>query len=254
MNTKNVIIQVKNLSKSYNHIKAVNSVSFDVFENEIFAILGPNGAGKTTTLEMIEGLRTIDSGDIQIGNVDVDKNPDKAKSLIGIQLQDSEYFDHLNLKEILELFGVFYKKEIDAMKILTKVELAPKAKSLVRELSGGQKQRLSIALALVNDPKIIFLDEPTTGLDPAARRHMWNFIRQMKKEGRTIMLTTHYMEEAELLCDRVAIMNEGKILVINTPDNLISTLLSKGFKKEIKIKAANLEDVFIDLTGKHLRD
>ncbi|MBN2015519.1 ABC transporter ATP-binding protein [Candidatus Dojkabacteria bacterium] len=254
MNKQKPIITVKNLSKKYNGLQAVNSVTFEVFENEIFGILGPNGAGKTTTIEMIEGIREIDIGDIEIDGIDVDKNPDKAKELLGIQLQDSEYFDHLNLCEILDLFGQFYSRKVDPKDILDKVELSSKGKSLVKQLSGGQKQRLSIALSLVNDPKILFLDEPTTGLDPQARRHMWDLIERLRKEHRTIILTTHYMEEAEILCDRVAVMDEGKILTIDTPDNLINELLKKGFKKEIKIKEANLEDVFLDLTGKKLRD
>lgn len=248
------IIKVKNLSKSYNGLKAVNNVSFEVYTNEIFGILGPNGAGKTTAIEMIEGLREIDKGDIRINSFDVDKEPTRAKEIIGIQLQESDYFDHLNLKEILELFGQFYSRKIDAMEILNKVELAQKAKSMVNQLSGGQKQRLSIALALTNDPLVLFLDEPTTGLDPQARRHMWGLIENLQKEDRTIILTTHSMEEAEILCNRVAIMDEGKILVIDTPDNLVNKLLAKGFKKEVEVKPANLEDVFLDLTGKKLRD
>lgn len=248
------MISVTNLSKSYDGLKAVNSISFSVEQNEVFGILGPNGAGKTTAIEMIEGLRTIDKGDIEINGIDVDQHPNAAKGIIGIQLQSSDYFDHLNLKEILDLFAVFYKSNVSADDLLAKVELTQKAKSMVDELSGGQKQRLSIALALVNDPKVIFLDEPTTGLDPQARRHMWDLVTLLKKEGRTIILTTHYMEEAEVLCDRVAIMDEGKILVIDTPENLINSLLQKGFKKDVEVKQANLEDVFLDLTGKKLRD
>lgn len=254
MNKNKAIIEVKNLSKSYNGLKAVKNISFDVYENEIFGILGPNGAGKTTTIEMMEGLREIDSGDIMINNIDIDKNPDKAKEFLGIQLQSSEYFDYLNLSEILNLFGQFYNTSVDAKEILNKVQLAQKSNSMVQQLSGGQKQRLSIALALVNNPTIMFLDEPTTGLDPQARRLMWDFIDGLKKENKTMILTTHYMEEAEYLCDRVAIMDEGKMLTIDTPGNLIQKLLDKGFKKEVEVKQANLEDVFLDLTGKKLRD
>jgi len=251
---KKKIIKVKNLSKKYADLQAVDHISFEVHENEIFGILGPNGAGKTTTIEMMEGLRTIDSGDIKIYKIDIDRNPEKAKEILGIQLQDSEYFDYLNLCEILKLFGSFYSKSVDPKEILNKVQLSTKGKSFVKELSGGQKQRLSIALTLMNDPKILFLDEPTTGLDPQARRMMWELIEKLRHENRTIILTTHYMEEAELLCDRVAIMDEGKILEKDTPDNLINKLLKKGFKKDIQVKEANLEDVFIDLTGKQLRD
>jgi len=249
-----MMITVQNLSKSYNGLKAVNDISFEVQENEVFGILGPNGAGKTTAIEMIEGLRTIDNGNVQIDGIDVDQHPDQAKSIIGIQLQESDYFDQLNLKEILELFAMFYNKSIDTKALLEKVELSTKSKSMVKELSGGQKQRLSIALAMVNDPLVIFLDEPTTGLDPQARRHMWDFINMLKAENKTIILTTHYMEEAEVLCDHVAIMDEGKILVIDTPQNLIDALLAKGFKKDVQVKPANLEDVFLDMTGKKLRD
>lgn len=252
------IIKVEKLAKSYNGLKAVKEVSFEVFENEIFGILGPNGAGKTTTIEMIEGLRQIDRGDIEIDGIDVDRNPSKAKELLGIQLQSSEYFDHLNLCEILKLFGSFYSRKVDPEDILEKVELSQKGKAMVDQLSGGQKQRLSIALALVNDPKILFLDEPTTGLDPQARRHMWGLIEKLREEGRTIILTTHYMEEAEVLCERVAIMDEGEILEIDTPDNLIKKLIKKGFKKREKPSdkhgGVNLEDVFLDMTGKKLRD
>jgi ABC-2 type transport system ATP-binding protein len=254
MNKQKPIIQVKNLSKRYNGLQAVDHISFDVYENEIFGILGPNGAGKSTTIEMVEGIREIDSGDIMIDSIDVDKNPDEAKEILGIQLQDSDYFDFLSVKEILELFGEFYNQKVDAKEILNKVELSQKSKSMVKQLSGGQKQRLAVALALVNDPRILFLDEPTTGLDPQARRHLWKFIKELKKEKKTMILTTHYMEEAETLCDRVAIMDEGKILTIDTPDNLINKLLKKGFKKKTKVKPANLEDVFLDLTGKKLRD
>lgn len=251
---KNNIIKIENLTKKYSGFAAVDHISFEVTQNEIFGILGPNGAGKTTTIEMIEGIREMDSGNVEIDNIDIDQNPDGAKQILGIQLQDSDYFDFLNLKEILELFGQFYNKSIDAMEILEKVELSSKAKSMVKQLSGGQKQRLSIALALVNDPKILFLDEPTTGLDPQARRHLWEFIKTIRKEDKTLILTTHYMEEAEVLCDRVAIMDEGKILTIDTPENLIDNLISKGFKKDVEPKPANLEDVFLDLTGKKLRD
>jgi ABC-2 type transport system ATP-binding protein len=254
MGKKNSIIQVKNLSKSYGDFKAVKSVSFDVNKQEVFGILGPNGAGKTTTIEMMEGLRQIDAGDIKIDGIDVDRDPEKVKEILGIQLQSSEYFENLNLIEILGLFGEFYNSNIKPKDLLEKVELSSKAKSEVDELSGGQKQRLSVALALVNDPKILFLDEPSTGLDPQARRHMWRLIKSLQDEGRTIILTTHYMEEAEVLCDRVAIMDEGEVLVIDTPQTLIENLLKKGFKKKKKTNGANLEDVFLDLTGKKLRE
>ncbi|MBU0976657.1 MAG: ABC transporter ATP-binding protein [Patescibacteria group bacterium] len=254
MSKKNVIIKVNNLKKSYNGFQAVKGVTFEVFENEIFGILGPNGAGKTTTVEMMEGIRRIDSGDIEIDNIDIDKYPARAKHILGIQLQEADYFDHLNLKELIELFGEFYGNKSDATTLLKRVELESKWKSMIKQLSGGQKQRLSILLTLVSNPKILFLDEPTTGLDPQARRLMWDFIRELRDEGKTIILTTHYMEEAELLCDRIAIMDNGEILKLGAPNDLIDDLLKKGFKKEVVQKAANLEDVFLDLTGKRLRD
>ncbi|MDD3647728.1 MAG: ABC transporter ATP-binding protein [Candidatus Dojkabacteria bacterium] len=254
MNTKNVIIKVNKLKKTYEGFQAVKGVSFEVYENEIFGILGPNGAGKTTTVEMMEGIRKIDSGDIEIDNIDIDEYPERAKRILGIQLQEADYFDHLNLRELIVLFAEFYDNKVDPDALLKRVELESKSKSMIKQLSGGQKQRLSILLTLVSNPKILFLDEPTTGLDPQARRLMWDFIRELRDEGKTIILTTHYMEEAELLCDRIAIMDNGKILKLDTPDKLIDDLLKKGFKKEMVQKAANLEDVFLDLTGKKLRD
>lgn len=251
----NIIIKIENLRKKYGKVEVVKGVTFQVKRNEIFGILGPNGAGKTTLLEMVEGLRKIDEGAVQVGNVNVNKNPGQAKEIIGIQLQSSEYFDNLNLEEILELFGKFYNRRIQGEELLEKVELFDKERAEVKELSGGQKQRLSIASALVNDPEVIFLDEPTTGLDPQARRHLWELITDIReKDKKTIVLTTHYMEEAEVLCDRVAIMDEGEIIALGTPEELVKQLIKKGFKKEIKQQAANLEDVFIELTGKRIRE
>lgn len=255
MSKKDFLIEVKNLRKRYGKFEAVKGVSFEVKKNEVFGILGPNGAGKTSTLEMMEGLRTIDDGTVRINGVNVNQTPTKAKEIIGIQLQESEYFDNLNLEEILELFGRFYNRSIEGEDLLEKVRLSHKRKSKVKELSGGQKQRLSIASALVNDPEVLFLDEPTTGLDPQARRHLWDLVNQIQtKDNKTIIITTHYMEEAEVLCNRVAIMDNGEIIAIGTPDALVKELLSRGFKKKVKQKLANLEDVFLDLTGKKLRD
>ncbi len=248
------IIKVKNLTKKYNGFIAVKGISFDVKKGEIFGILGPNGAGKTTTLEMIEGLRSIDEGTAEIDNISCNAHPDKIKEIIGVQLQASAFFDYLNLKELLDLFGNFYHRKVDPQKLLGEVELENKGRSYVEKLSGGQKQRFSIASALVNDPKVLFLDEPTTGLDPQARRHLWDLIEEIRNKGKTIVITTHYMDEAEVLCDRVAIMDEGKIIKLDIPDKLIDNLLQKGFKKEKQEKLANLEDVFLDLTGKGLRE
>jgi ABC-2 type transport system ATP-binding protein len=215
------IIEVKNLTKKYGDLTAVNSISFVVHQGETFGILGPNGAGKTTTLEMMEGLKGITSGDVVLDGHNVRHEIRTVKSLIGVQLQSSAFFDGLNLKELLVTFASLYGREVDPLVLLKQVQLEEKAKSKVKELSGGQKQRLSIAVGLVNDPKVLFLDEPTTGLDPQARRNMWDLVTQIKKQGKTIILTTHYMEEAEVLCDRIAIMDEAKIIALDTPLNLL---------------------------------
>jgi ABC-2 type transport system ATP-binding protein len=248
------IIAVADLRKRYGSLTAVDGVSFDVGEGEVFGILGPNGAGKTTTLEMIEGMRPIDEGTAVIDGIDVRANPREVKRRIGIQLQASAFFDELNLIELLELFGQMYERDVDAMELLTMVELTDKARSQVRTLSGGQKQRFSIASALVNEPRVLFLDEPTTGLDPQARRHLWGLVRRIQERGQTVVLTTHYMEEAEELCDRVAIMDRGKIIALDAPSALVDALLGRGFTKARVERLANLEDVFIDLTGHDLRE
>ncbi len=252
--TPGFAIEVDDLRKSYNGVKAVDGISFRVRESEIFGILGPNGAGKTTTVEMLEGLRRADDGRAIVAGVDVRREPAKVKSLIGVQLQSSAFFDNLNLLELLDLFAALYRRRVDARVLLDRMQLGEKARSEVRQLSGGQKQRFSIATALVNEPRILFLDEPTTGLDPQARRNLWELAQDIRKEGRTIVLTTHYMEEAETLCDRVAIMDHGKIIALDRPAALVQRLLDKGFRRERVEREANLEDVFIDLTGRHLRE
>ena len=248
------IIVARDLRKRYGALQAVDGVSFEVAEGEIFGILGPNGAGKTTTLEMIEGLRPIDSGSATVDGVDVAGDPRGVKARIGIQLQSSSFFDELSLTELLVLFGHLYHVQADAPALLAEVELTEKATSQVRTLSGGQKQRFSIAAALVNDPRVLFLDEPTTGLDPQARRHLWGVISQLRDRGHTVILTTHYLEEAEALCDRVAIMDGGRIIALDTPNDLIDGLIARGFVKERTEQLATLEDVFIDLTGHELRE
>jgi len=248
------LLEIKNLRKSYGDFEAVKGVSFSVKKGEVFGILGPNGAGKTTTLEMIEGMRPITSGTALIDGLDVAKQPYVVKERIGIQLQASAFFPNLTLVELLNLFNDLYAETSDAMELLKEVELAEKARSKVKDLSGGQKQRFSIATTLVNKPVAVFLDEPTTGLDPQARRNLWDLVQQIKKKGTTVILTTHYMEEAQVLCDRVAIMDEGKIIAIDTPTALINQLLGRGFKPKHVVAPATLEDVFIDLTGKALRD
>lgn len=247
-------IRVENLVKRYGSLKAVDDVSFTVIEGEVFGILGPNGAGKTTTVEILEGMRTADSGHAYIHNIDVTQDPKKVKAFIGVQLQTTSYFDGLNLLELLEVMGSLYHRKVNALDLLEEVELTDKAKARFHQLSGGQKQRFSIAAAIVNNPTILFLDEPTTGLDPQARRHMWGLIERLRDQGRTILLSTHYMEEAEELCNRVAIMDRGQIVALNTPDHLVKALLDKGFRNSRPQQLATLEDVFLDLTGKHLRE
>jgi ABC-2 type transport system ATP-binding protein len=305
------IIRVEHLTKKFGPLTAVDDLSFEVRPGEIFGMLGPNGAGKTTTLEIIEGIQEPTSGKTLVLGHDSHRESDQVKARIGIQLQASAYFDYLTLGEILDLFGSFYPKRRDGDELLRSVGLLDKKRSLVKHLSGGQKQRFSIAASLVNDAELIFLDEPTTGLDPQARRHLWDYIRQINQQGKTIVLTTHYMEEAQTLCDRVAIIDAGKIVALDTPARLIQSLKS-GYRvnltlaekrplevfrqiegvlaahersdhrpqvqlrvsharqslpallswieqqqiplEDIEVQPANLEDVFLELTGKELRD
>lgn len=248
------IVEVKNLTKRYGQKPVVKSISFAVKKGEIFGILGPNGAGKTTTLEMLETMRPIDGGTATLDGIDVASNPDKIKSLIGVQPQTPNFEEKTKLTELIEFFSAAYGEKVDARKFLKDVQLEDKADSYPEQLSGGQRQRFSIATALVHGPKVFFLDEPTTGLDPQARRNLWDLIREVQSRGVTVIMTTHYMDEAELLCDRVAVMDKGEIIALDTPKNLIKNLLKKGFKKSQHVEQANLEDVFIDLTGKALRD
>ena len=250
---QNSIIRVENLVKNYGQFEAVKSVSFNVEEGEIFGLLGPNGAGKSTTLEIIETLRPKTSGKVWVNGFDLDDRPGEIKKIIGVQLQSSGFYPGLNLLELIKLFSGLYNRDVDAMELLKKVNLVDKAKNKSKELSGGQKQRFSIATTLINNPKIIFLDEPTTGLDPQARRNLWDLIREIRAAGTTVILTTHYMDEAEQLCDRIAIMDEGKIIKLDTPDKMIDELVEAGFERPKQVKAANLEDVFIHLTGKEMR-
>ncbi len=305
------VIQVEHLTKRFGALVAVNDISFAVERGEIFGMLGPNGAGKTTTLEIIEGLQEPTAGKTLVLGYDSHRESEKVKHKIGVQLQASAYFDFLTLREILDLFASFYGHTIDADALLESVGLLEKRNSLVKHLSGGQKQRFSIVASLVNDPEIVFLDEPTTGLDPQARRHLWDFIKRINNQGKTVVLTTHYMEEAQLLCDRVAIIDLGKIVALDTPSDLIHNLKSsyrinlitaqrvsleifqkvegvlgahqmsdhrtayqlrvataldslpsllKTIEREkipvtdIEVLPANLEDVFLELTGKELRE
>jgi len=250
----NTIISVKNLVKNYGNFEAVKGISFDVKEGEIFGLLGPNGAGKSTTLEIIETLRQKTSGEVLVAGIDLDKSPEDIMKIIGVQLQSSGYYPGLNLLQLIELFSGLYNQETDPVALLEMVNLKEKAKAKFKDLSGGQKQRFSVATTLINHPRIIFLDEPTTGLDPQARRSLWELIKNIRDKGATVIITTHYMDEAEYLCDRVAIIDAGKIIALDTTDRLIDNLVESGFERPKEVKKANLEDVFINLTGHSLRD
>jgi ABC-2 type transport system ATP-binding protein len=300
------MIEVVELKKSYGNLKAVDGVGFSVQEGEIFGLLGPNGAGKTTTIEMMEGLRDIDEGEVFIDQLSVTKERNKVRTIIGVQLQSTSMFELLTVEEMLRMYGSFYSKSLPVEDILDQMNLMEKKGDFVKGLSGGQKQRLAIGLALIHDPKVIFLDEPTTGLDPQARRSLWDIILRLKEQGKTILLSTHYMEEAHVLCDRLAIMDHGKVMALDTPDRLIADLEMesavqfqwsgdivpfseiKGVTKTTQIKdqvvlyttelqesltalvrwadetnetlydlqtrRATLEDVFLQLTGRSLRE
>ncbi len=309
MNSYKFIVEVEDLRKTYGNVKAVDGVSFKIKQGSIFTLLGPNGAGKTTTLEIIEGLRTPDSGKIKIFGKEVKKIGREEKELIGVALQETQLISHLTVKETLSMFRSFYSRGLKVDDVLEFVNLKDKAKSHVDKLSGGQKQRLAIGLALINDPLLLFLDEPTTGLDPQARRSVWDLLLQLKKQGKTIVLTTHYMEEAEFLADWVCIMDNGKIIREGTPEDLIKSIggesvievdveESQSFLNKLKeleinytynpkhgrllvktnnvletidsilkiarecsvrvrneiIRQPNLEDVFLTLTGRQLRE
>jgi ABC-2 type transport system ATP-binding protein len=303
-----IAVEVKDLTKRYGNLVAVGNVSFTIQEGEIFGLLGPNGAGKTTTIEMIEGLRKPDTGSIRVCNIDVTKKDDEVKENIGVQLQSTSVYDKIRVVEAIELFSGYYHKALPTTEILQLMSLHEKRNSFVESLSGGQKQRLALALALVNDPKVLFLDEPTTALDPQARRATWDIIEGLRQQGKTIILNTHYMEEAERLCDRVGIMDHGQIIAMDAPSSLISkqnlntaleftssSTTSKGlFEKlpwvnkvtqdgekfilhtrealpllveivrlyqqkqldltNISVRVATLEDVFLELTGRRLRE
>jgi len=299
------VVEVENLVKRYGEITAVDGISFEVYEGEIFGMLGPNGAGKTTTVECIEGLRIPDRGEIHVLGLRAGLETRAIKARIGVQLQTTALYQRLTVRETLELFASFYPRHRPLDEIIEMAGLTEKANALVKDLSGGQQQRLSVALALVNDPEILFLDEPTTGLDPQARRNTWDLIEAMRAEGKTVFLTTHYMEEAEHLCDRVAIIDQGRIIALDSPEALIkqhfqeravvfeaedvdeealkslpgvthvrhdgtevtlyttdapATLAALVSRDEgegladLHVRRATLEDVFLKLTGRRLRD
>jgi len=302
------VVSVVDLRKSYGAVRAVDGVSFEVAPGEVFGLLGPNGAGKTTTIEMLEGLNRPDSGSATVLGIDVTRHPDQLKERVGVQLQTAALYPNLTVVELLDLFGSFYTRRRPAAELIRELGLEERQTARSSELSGGQRQRLSIALALVNDPELIFLDEPTTGLDPQGRRSLWEHIEGLRTQGRTILLTTHYMEEAEKLCDRVAIMDHGKILEVGTVNDLVTrhfrertvrfatrpeltdtvlsalpgvqrvahesdesvlytaevpqtvgALIKRGDEMglealDLAVRRPTLEDVFIELTGRALRD
>jgi len=242
------VIEVKNLVKTYGPITAVNDISFSIRQSEVFGMLGPNGAGKTTTVEILEGLRSADSGQVSVLGMDVAKTSDKIKQKIGVQLQVPSLLPLLKVDEILDTFAGLYQYSLPIDQMLSIVSLEDSRHVLVKNLSGGQQQRLSVAMALVNDPELVFLDEPTTGLDPQARRGLWSTIENMKTQGKTVFITTHYMEEAERLCDRVAIIDYGKIIAFGTPDELIrNNFEEKAIQFELEYQAS--EAFWLSLPG-----
>ena len=241
-------IRVEGLVKRYGSFTAVDQVSFTVNRGEIFGILGPNGAGKTTTLEVIEGLLAPTEGEVTVLGLDVLKRHNEVKARIGVQLQSSAYFDYLSLKEILSLLGSFYPKRIEPQTLLEQVGLLDKSGSYVKHLSGGQVQRFTVAASLINDPELLFLDEPTTGLDPQARRNIWGLIREIHQRGVTVVLTTHYMEEAEELCDRLAIMDGGSLKAVDTPRNLVGRLQA-AYTVKLAMDNPLTEDQMASLNG-----
>lgn len=248
------LVIAHDLEKWYGSVHAVRGVSFEVKRGEVFGLLGPNGAGKTTILEMVEGMLPIDRGTVTIDGVDVARNAERVRGSIGIALQKSAFFERLSLMELLRLFADLYGKERQTDQLLARVGLQDLARRQVKTLSGGQQQRFAVAVALVNDPPLLFLDEPTTGLDPQARRSLWELIDLLRREGRSVVLTTHYMEEAQQLCDRVAILDAGKILALDAPMALVQELLKTGFHKDVVVWPADLEDVYLHITGKQLRE
>jgi ABC-2 type transport system ATP-binding protein len=252
------IIETRDLAKKYpkpddksESFLAVDGLSLTIDRGEIYGILGPNGAGKTTTLEMLEGLIDIDEGEALVDGINVNKDPYAVKQIIGVQLQDNEYFDKLSLSELLDLFCALYHRPAEPLALLAMVNLEDKAQARPANLSGGQKQRFSIACALANEPKVLFLDEPTTGLDPQAKHNLWDLVRSLNETGITIVLTTHNMEEAESLCDRIGIMDHGKLIAQGSPSELILKHAPEPPRAPLH---GNIEDVFLALTGTALRD
>jgi ABC-2 type transport system ATP-binding protein len=240
----------ENIRKRYGDVVAVDGLSLAVHRGECFGLLGPNGAGKTTTIEIFEGLLAPDEGVVEVLGLRWASDEHELRQRLGIQLQETQLADKLTVEETLKLFRSFYNRGRDVSDLLRMVELESKRGSWVSKLSGGQKQRLSVACALAGSPDLLFLDEPTTGLDPQSRRQLWGILNRFRADGGTILLTTHYMDEAEVLCDRVAIVDKGKVIALDTPKTLIASL---GEPKVIT-HHGTLEDVFMSLTGRHLRE
>ena len=248
-------LRVQGLRKAYDDVVAVDGLDLQVNAGECFGLLGPNGAGKTTTIEICEGLLAPDSGNVEVLGRRWETDEKDLRELLGIQLQDTQLSEKLTVDETLTLFQSFYREARDIGEVIEQVELGEKRHSRVGGLSGGQKQRLAIACALVGNPQLLFLDEPTTGLDPVSRRQLWELIAQFQAEGKTIVLTTHYMEEAERLCDRVAIVDHGRVIALGAPRDLIESVdVSNLPPPEPRKTSATLEDVFVSLTGRTLRD
>ena len=246
---------VRGLRKTYGDVVAVDGLDLEVRNGECFGLLGPNGAGKTTTIEICEGLLSRDSGDVEVLGRTWEKDTKALRERLGIQLQDTQLADKLTVRETLDLFRSFFRRARDSKDVIEMVQLGEKQDARVGTLSGGQKQRLAIACALVGDPELLFLDEPTTGLDPQSRRQLWGLIEEFRATGRTIVLTTHYMDEAERLCERVAIVDHGHVIALGSPAELIETIGSKHHPPPVqRTTSATLEDVFMVLTGRTLRD
>jgi ABC-2 type transport system ATP-binding protein len=243
-----IIVDVKEVKKQYGSFKAVKGVSFQVKKGEIFGLLGPNGAGKTTTIEMLVGLRKPDEGTATLSGFDVIKKVNKVKEVIGVQLQSTSLFELLKVEEILHLYGSFYPTHVDINGLIEEMLLTEKRNDRIKGLSGGQKQRLAIALALIHDPDIVFLDEPTTGLDPQARRTLWDIVLRLKERGKTIILSTHYMDEAHVLCDRIGIMDQGELIALDTPTNLVKKLQSTS-SVEFHLSNPPEQDWFLKMDG-----
>jgi ABC-2 type transport system ATP-binding protein len=237
------VIRVRGLTKRYGDVQAVAGVDFEVAPGEIFGLLGPNGAGKTTTVEILEGLRAPDGGEVSVLGVDVSRGADELKPRIGVSLQTAALYPKLTVTEVIDLFRSFYARSRPTPELIEALDLGERRNAQTRVLSGGQRQRLAVALALVNDPELVFLDEPTTGLDPAARRSLWDLVLGLKASGRTVLLTTHYMEEAEVLCDRLAIMDHGRILEMGTVDELISNRFHERAVRFDRLEALSVDEL-----------